>query len=172
MCEFKQGGRKSCAIAIGMPRGDCRKGKKCRSSEICNPESGRCVQRKGKTGQKVLAQADKVPAPPVAIAAPAVSPCRKPCGSDQICNAKTGRCVLRKGKVGMALLAAQAQPAPVVLAPAPRKPVKLNPQFGGCWAPCKPTEICNPKSGRCVLRTGKIGKELLVKAEAGPERVD
>ena len=26
---------------------------------------------------------------------------------------------------------------------------------------CPQNKICNPKSGRCVLKSGKIGKELL-----------
>ena len=29
-----------------------------------------------------------------------------------------------------------------------------------CKRPCKPYQICNPMSGRCVSRTGKIGKKI------------
>ena len=31
-----------------------------------------------------------------------------------------------------------------------------------CKKPCKKEEICNPKSGRCVSKTGKIGKKIKV----------
>ena len=34
--------------------------------------------------------------------------------------------------------------------------------------PCKPTQIRNPKTGRCVLRAGKIGRKIL--GHAPPKR--
>lgn len=31
---------------------------------------------------------------------------------------------------------------------------------------CRPDQICNPKTGRCVLKTGRIGKALLAKSKS------
>jgi hypothetical protein len=38
-----------------------------------------------------------------------------------------------------------------------------------CPSPCDATKVCNPKTARCVLRTGKIGREIL---GAGPPKVN
>ena len=32
--------------------------------------------------------------------------------------------------------------------------------------PCKPSQICNPKTTRCVSRTGDIGKKILGKTRS------
>lgn len=39
-----------------------------------------------------------------------------------------------------------------------------------CKKPCDPAKICNPASGRCVLRTGKIGMSLLSKGPKAPNK--
>lgn len=39
-----------------------------------------------------------------------------------------------------------------------------------CTRPCNPTRVCNPASGRCVLRNGAIGKTVIAQASGAPAK--
>lgn len=68
----------------------------CPAGKILNPDTGRCVLRKGKVGQEVLRRKSK---------SPKGSKKSKSCPSEKILNPDTGICVLRTGKVGQQILA-------------------------------------------------------------------
>ena len=60
--------------------------KQCKSDEILNPKSNRCVKRDGKIGRKILLKNSLEE--------------NLICGVDKIFNPKSNRCVLKDGKVG------------------------------------------------------------------------
>lgn len=91
---------------------------------------------------------------------------------EYIINPKTGRWVLKYGKIGREILKAQAVPAPVpvpVPSPAPVLAPVIVPIKKPC-PPCTTNKICNYNTGRCVLKTGNIGKKIL-KAQVVPAPV-
>ena len=110
-----------------------------------------------------------------------------PCPPNKVLNPATGRCVLKTGAIGKKILAAQAktspqkQPAAKKAAPqkqpaaysslviakkaSPQKPAakKAAPQKPAAQKQiiCPPDKILNPATGRCVKKTGPVGKKLL-----------
>lgn len=91
------------------------KTKKCASSHIINPKTGRCVLKTGPTGKKLLAQKKKSKSPSrppkSRVIADEDTMCgKKHCTDIQICNPKTKRCVLKKGAIGKRLLAGSVNP--------------------------------------------------------------
>lgn len=65
--------------------------KNCPDHQICNPKTGRCVNKDGKIGQEILRK-DKFD-------------CKdKNCPVHQMCNHKTGRCVNKSSDVGQEIL--------------------------------------------------------------------
>jgi hypothetical protein len=88
--------------------------------------------------------------------------CKKPCKADQICNPKSGRCVSRTGKIGKTLKS-RSQRKKSKSRSLNKSPHKKSRSLSksACKKPCKADQICNPSSGRCVLRSGKIGKSLI-----------
>lgn len=89
------------------------------------------------------------------------------CTSDKICNPASGRCVTKKGKIGKALLEKKVSPQRV------SSPKKSSPSQKDKCAniKCPVGKICNPKTGQCVLKRGKIGKELLAKQGSSPRSI-
>ena len=86
-------------------------GKVCKATHICNPTSGRCVDRKGKIGQKLAGEGAK-PEPQTGAPPSRGNKCEgKVCKVTHICNPASGRCVDRKGKIGQKL-AGEAGPKP------------------------------------------------------------
>ncbi len=100
------------------------------------------------------------------------------CPPNKVLNPATGRCVLKTGAIGKKILAAQAapqkQPAAKKAAHQKQPAKKASPQKQPAAkkaAPqkpaaqkqiiCPPDKILNPATGRCVKKTGTIGKKLL-----------
>src|SRR5579872_3016455 len=106
-------------------------GKSCGPDKICNPLTGRCVNRDGKIGSAAMKiwatmndKEEKRPKSPrkspsprraeitITITAPTKNICGsktttangKSCGPDKICNPLTGRCVNQDGKIGSTVL--------------------------------------------------------------------
>ena len=75
-----------------------RQRKTCKSSQIRNPSTGRCVKKTGKIGRSLRRRRRS----------PSVRRERKPCKSFQLRNPVTGRCVKKTGKIGRELLQQQA----------------------------------------------------------------
>ncbi len=80
------------------------------------------------------------------------------CKADQIRNPKTGRCVSKTGKIGKSVLARNRSHPISPRRVSPRKSPKKKKVV-----PCKPNQVRNPKTGKCVSKTGKIGKAVLAK---------
>ncbi len=114
------------------------------------------------------------------------------CARDQIVNVNTNLCVKKDGKVGrttpwakVTIKPARKQPARAAKAktatsmkattkpkkasppPSTPKPAKDRASRAAVKACDDPTKIRNPDSGRCVARTGKIGRRILMSAGRG-----
>jgi len=117
--------------------------------------------------------------------------CKKPCAPNQICNKESGKCVSRDGRIGRKITGEKAPKAPKqkgtregsispeILKKFKKVSVSLDDEElddddtdtdedtgpeSSCSPPCPPNKICNPKTKKCVLRTGRVGKAL----EKGP----
>ena len=101
--------------------------KPCKSNQIRNPATGRCVLKTSPLGKKIMKEmggssrrassrrasshrassrraSSRKASSRRASSRRASSPKRTPCNSNQIRNPKTGRCVLKSGKIGQAIL--------------------------------------------------------------------
>ena len=81
---------------------------------------------------------------------------KKTCESNKICNPETGRCVLKTGKIGKELL---KNKSPRRASPRRASPRRASPRrvYDKCMnKKCERDKVCNPETGRCVLKTGKI----------------
>ena len=96
----------------------------------------------------------------------------KKCPANKICNPKTGRCVKRNGKIGRQILANQSPSPFPPQSPSPSPPQSPSPSPSGgnkCdGKKCPANKICNPKTGRCVKRNGKIGRQILANQSPSP----
>ena len=111
--------------------------------------------------------------------------CKKPCADDQICNKETGKCVSKTGRIGKKILGGKAKGKQSIRkktregSESPDILKRFNPvsassdeeyipdtddskdkAAGGC-PPCPDDKICNPETGKCVLKSGRKGKEIL-----------
>ncbi len=84
------------------------------------------------------------------------------CPSDKILNPKTDRCVLKSGKIGKELVHFQRKSTK--RKPTESKPSEHKPEAKECAS----DKILNPKTGKCVLRSGKIGQEILKSIQHKP----
>jgi serine/threonine protein kinase len=134
--------------------------KKCPEDKILNPKTGRCVNKTGGLGKKLLKQLK--PSTQKSIKPPSPShkktqktqKTQKKCPEDKILNPKTGRCVSKTGGLGKKLLKQ--------LKPSTQKSIKPpSPSHKKTQKKCPEDKILNPKTGRCVSKTGGLGKKLL-----------
>lgn len=89
----------------------------------------------------------------------------KPCKPDQIRNPASGRCVSKTGAIGKKLIAGNktpVKPKTVVKRVVPQVIPKTTNE-------CPPNKIRNPASGRCVSKSGAIGKRLLAATQITPK---
>jgi len=84
----------------------------------------------------------------------------KKCKADQICNPKTGRCVKKSGRIGRTLLKKSKSKRKSVVRKSKSQRRKSKSRK------CKEDKILNPKTGRCVKKSGKIGRMLLKKSKS------
>lgn len=108
---------------------------RCRSNQLLNPETGRCVDKDGVVGKSIL-----------------LKRFRSPCGKKRIRNPSTGRCVKRSGKIGQEII----QRARVNRLRRSRSAKRKQ--------SCARGSIYNPATGKCVKRSGKIGQEIIQRA--------
>jgi hypothetical protein len=139
---------------------DCRKGYKCPSGKICNPGSGRCVNMGGTIGKKLVNNQ------PVLVVTQKIGDkqCKTPCSADKICNPKTGRCVSRTGSIGKNLIPGNNKQS------SHEKVEEKSGKRDLCSdQKCPSDKVCNPKTGKCVLRHGKVGREITKNLKQKPE---
>ncbi len=84
----------------------------------------------------------------------------KVCPPGKICNPASKRCVFSRGKVGKKIRA--ASPARKrSKSPRSRRSSEVKSKCAGKVCPSDPKEkVCNPSTGRCVLKDGKVGKKF------------
>ena len=85
------------------------------------------------------------------------------CPPGKIINPKTGRCVKKDGKLGKELLK-NSKKSSKGRKQTPKKSSKgrkQTPKKSSKGTKCPRGKIINPKTGRCVNKNGKIGKQLL-----------
>jgi len=82
------------------------------------------------------------------------------CGKDKIRNPETGRCVLKTGAIGKKILKKkkESNKKESNKKESNKKEPKKKEE-----KPCDKDKIRNPETGRCVLKTGAIGKKILAK---------
>ena len=121
---------------------------------------------------------------------------KKDCKPDQIRNPKSKKCVKRSGKIGKKIVQNEigfselsinnisillnggkpkkAKPASKKAKAAPKKPAskkaKAAPKKPLTNKDCKPDQIRNPATGKCVKRSGRIGRKL-VGAKCKPSHI-
>lgn len=83
------------------------------------------------------------------------------CSDDQICNPASGKCVKKSGRVGKKLLAGKKSSPRRKSKHSSRR--KSSPKGSGkCkGVVCSSNKICNPVTGKCVKRSGRVGKKLI-----------
>ena len=77
------------------------------------------------------------------------------CPAGKICNPATGRCVLVTGAIGKKI---SGKPN---VKPNVKPKTRLASARCSTHADCDATRVCNPLTGRCVLRTGPAGRRIL-----------
>ncbi len=125
----------------------------CKADQIRNPKSGRCVSRTGKIGKKILTRSrsrSKELPPPL-----------PPISSGRRARLERELQVLRGAHQAPRVSGSRPVSPRRVLSKRVRKSPKKKK-----IVPCKSNQIRNPKSGRCVSRTGKIGKEILARSRS------
>ena len=103
--------------------------------------------------------------------------CKKKCTKEQICNYETGRCVLRSGNRGKKILRERTfanvplgKQSPVRKTPRKSPKRRASPRMDSDKCKnkiCSYGGVCNPKTGRCVLKSGRVGKKI---GRASPRR--
>ena len=76
--------------------------KNCKSDQIINPRTGRCVKRTGKIGKQILSESKNNVESKSKTSYDKKS--KSKWESDQIINPRTGRCVKKTGKIGKQIL--------------------------------------------------------------------
>ena len=141
----------------------------CPDDKVYNPLSNRCVSKTGKIGKKLLLQKKTEPLKKLPQKKQeekiATKKTEKDCPKGTIYNPSSNRCVSKTGKIGKKLLLQKKT--------GPLKQLSEKTKHGEkkqkkTEKACPEGTIYNPASTRCVSKTGKIGKKLLLQKETEP----
>jgi hypothetical protein len=104
----------------------------------------------------------------------------KECGPTKVLNPKTKRCVSKNGSIGKKLDIDSFATSRKIWVKIILQEISLNEikeiykEKLGKFSPpkkrCRPDQILNPKTNRCVKKTSKIGKELLKSKPKSPKK--
>ena len=104
----------------------------------------------------------------------------KECGPTKVLNPKTKRCVSKNGSIGKKLDIDSFATSRKIWVKIILQEISLNEikeiykeKLGKMSPPkkiCRPDQILNPKTNRCVKKTSKIGKELLKSKPKSPKK--
>jgi serine/threonine protein kinase len=151
--------------------------KKCPEDKILNPKTGRCVNKTGVMGKKLLKELKSVmieerkpSTKKISIKQVSHKKTQKKCPEDKILNPKTGRCVNKTGIMGKKLLK-ELKPVMIEEIKSTIKPIKIkktkkklllrdSKSKTKTQKKCSEGKILNPKTGRCVSKTGVTGKKI------------
>jgi len=154
--------------------------KPCNSDQIRNPKTGRCVLKTSPLGKKIMkemgggsrrassrrassrrASSRRASSRRASSRrASSVKKGRKACNKDQIRNPKTGRCVLKTSPLGKKIMKERKGSRRSSSRRASSRKYSSHRASSPSFK-CKKNQILNPKTGRCVLKSGKIGQEIL-----------
>ena len=160
--------------------------KPCKSNQIRNPATGRCVLKTSPLGKKIMKEmgggssrraSSRRASPRRESPRRASPPKRTPCKSNQIRNPKTGRCVLKTSPLGKKIMkemggssrrassrrasSHRASSRRASSRKASSRRASSRRASSPKRTPCNSNQIRNPKTGRCVLKSGKIGQAIL-----------
>ena len=164
-------------------------------NHVCNDKTGKWVKKTGKIGLNVqvampVHKRPHIDQPPLATSTGVKT--KKPCpptspkatDGKHICNDKTGNWVVKTGKLGMHLQLLEEQKGADVGGSKSKMPVtaasaspKSKPSAKN-GSPCPPSSpkatdgkhVCNDKTGKWVLKTGKVGAALLAGTAAAQQQ--
>ena len=85
---------------------------------------------------------------------------KKTCPSTKVLNPKSGRCVSKTGRIGRKL--SETQNNKLIRRKSRISNKRRRSRRGSVKKTCPPNKVLNPKTGRYVSKTGKIGKRLYV----------
>ena len=134
--------------------------KPCPSDKICNKDTGICVKPDGKVGKSILEGTYYTKKTTKEAAKEKKIPCIPACPPEKICNDESGKCVKRDGRIGRKLT---SMPTETYESDA-KNPLSTDKNMiikGDCNRPCLVTEICTPKSNRCIKANGEAAKKLI-----------
>ena len=104
----------------------------------------------------------------------------KECGPTKVLNPKTKRCVSKNGSIGKKLDIDSFATSRKIWVKIILQEISLNEikeiykeklgKFSPPKKKCRPDQILNPKTNRCVKKTSKIGKELLKSKPKSPKK--
>lgn len=137
--------------------------KKCKSDEILNNETNRCVKKSGKIGKKIIKELKELNKKSK----------KKVCKDDEILNPESNRCVKRSGIIGKRLVETEKNKLITKTRRHRRSKRRSNRSnrsnsivVASKNKIIKPTIICekgkilNPKTNRCVRINGPIGRSI------------
>ena len=129
--------------------------KKCRATQILNPKTGRCVKRTGRIGKKLVEKEElrEMQRPRRNI----IEEIEDILGL----GAKSRKSKSRSKKKSVRKSKSRRRKKSVHKSKSRSKNRK-----------CKSDEILNPKTGRCVKRTGAVGKRLLAEKGYSPKQLE
>ena len=135
--------------------------KTCPSHQILNKTTGRCVKKTGKIGKRIIKELVDVKLSSAPLTSSPLD--EKKCPSHKILNKTTGRCVKKTGKIGKRII---KELVDVKLSSSPMSSAPLGEDVKSSSAPlgekkCPSHKILNKTTGRCVKKTGKIGKRII-----------
>jgi len=155
-------------------------GKKCPEDKILNPKTGRCISKTGVQGKKLLKDLrkdiieERKPSTKKKHSIKEIShkTTQKKCPEDKILNPKTGRCISKTGVQGKKLLELIKIKKDKSKTPIKIKKTKKKLVLKGdddikakskTLKKCPEDKILNPKTGRCISKTGVQGKKLIMR---------
>ena len=140
----------------------------CDATKICNPPTGRCVIKTGKAGKALVIEGmyRSIVGKPTAPLSPTeieyigyIGSTFQPSVYYEIMKEDVNRPV-NEYPAGWGSILRRASKNTA------KKNTTKNTSNTSRCPPCEATKICNPPTGRCVLKTGPVGKKLLGNAPA------
>ena len=137
----------------------------CPENKILNPVTNKCVLKTGRIGKKILKDTNSRTHTKHTL----ISNGKKICPENKILNNATNKCVLKTGRIGKKLLKdinSTASRSTIRSRSRRRSRPRSRPRSRRRSRSkdkkiCPENKILNPVTNKCVLKSGKIGKNIL-----------
>ena len=125
----------------------------CPENKILNPVTNKCVLKTGRIGKKILKDTNSFTHTKNTL----ISNGKKICPENKILNNVTNKCVLKTGRIGKKLLKDinSTTSRSTIRSRSRRRSRSKDKKI------CPENKILNPVTHKCVLKSGKIGKNIL-----------